>query len=649
MKPTLDFTTIAVRYAPVGEISPLPDLMGSFNIQNKAKFFLDEDDEIYEGYGKLQNGFPYRHQCCYSREVKSSELKAAVLENDYLKATFLPELGGRLWSLIDKTTGQNLLYTNDVIRPSNLAIRDAWFSGGVEWNISMIGHSPLTCEPLFTALLADDKGNPVLRMYEYERVRDVEYQMDFWLGVQDRFLNCRMRIVNSTGRVVPMYWWSNMAVPEYEGGRVAVPAQTAYTNRADGIHKVSVPLVDGVDVSRYKEIPNQVDYFFNIPRENDKYIANINAEGYGLLHISTSRLQSRKLFSWGKNDGSDRWQEFLTDKAGRYLEIQAGLGKTQYGCLPMAPHTAWEWIERYGAVQLGEGAQELPFAQLCNKVGAIAAAELTVQQTEELLKTSRSWAKSKGTLVYKGSGYGALANLCHAAEGENALSEHLDFGGYGDKQSVWAELLQSGVLRELPEEQYPEDFTNSDLLFNKLLETADTLNAGNWYAQYQLGVMLLWRGCDSDAAKRLQASLKLKETPWAYHGMAVLAAREGKLRAAADCMLAGLALLPRNLAYIKQAFRILCAAGCGKELAACYEGLPKDLQDEGRLKFYYIRALQMTGRSQQGYALLTAGDGVEIADLREGEESIGELWKALHSELFAEDAPVPHRFNFSSL
>ena len=60
----------------------------------------------------------------------------------------------------------------------------------------------------------------------------------------------------------------------------------------------------------------------------------------------------------GNTSASDHWQEFLTEKAGRYIEIQAGLGKTQYGCLPMAPHTAWEWVECYGPVQLDPGIKE---------------------------------------------------------------------------------------------------------------------------------------------------------------------------------------------------------------------------------------------------------------------------------------------------
>ena len=89
----------------------------------------------------------------------------------------------------------------------------------------------------FTAELTDEDGNPVLRMYEYERVRQVEYQMDFWLGENDHHLNCRMRIVNSGKEVVPMYWWSNMAVPEYDKGRVIVPASKAFTSDAKDVKK----------------------------------------------------------------------------------------------------------------------------------------------------------------------------------------------------------------------------------------------------------------------------------------------------------------------------------------------------------------------------------------------------------------------------
>ena len=130
----------------------MPDLVGGLILQNKLEFYLDEDDELFEGYGRWQTSYPYRQYTCYSRELRETEVKTAVLENDYLKAVFLPEYGGRLWSLTDKEQGRELLYTNDVLRFSNLAVRNAWFSGGVEWNLGVIGHTPLTCL-LYTSTL----------------------------------------------------------------------------------------------------------------------------------------------------------------------------------------------------------------------------------------------------------------------------------------------------------------------------------------------------------------------------------------------------------------------------------------------------------------------------------------------------------------
>ena len=46
----------------------MPNLTGMENMQNKTAFYLDEDDEIYEAYGKLTNSYPYRDYTCYTRE-----------------------------------------------------------------------------------------------------------------------------------------------------------------------------------------------------------------------------------------------------------------------------------------------------------------------------------------------------------------------------------------------------------------------------------------------------------------------------------------------------------------------------------------------------------------------------------------------------
>ncbi|MCZ7665985.1 MAG: DUF5107 domain-containing protein [Chloroflexi bacterium] len=45
--------------------------------------------------------------------------------------------------MLHKPSGRELLAKNPVFQPANLALRNAWFSGGIEWNIGAIGHSPL--------------------------------------------------------------------------------------------------------------------------------------------------------------------------------------------------------------------------------------------------------------------------------------------------------------------------------------------------------------------------------------------------------------------------------------------------------------------------------------------------------------------------
>ena len=251
-------------------------------------------------------------------------------------------------------------------------------------------------------------------------------------------------------------------------------------------------MVDGTDISDYTSIKKSVDYFFDIPDGCPKFIANVDETGYGLLQISTDRLRSRKLFSWGNQEASDHWQEYLTDKAGRYLEVQAGLAKTQYGCIPMAPHTAWEWMEQYGSVNISEGVLEKEYKERTALVtGRILESGLH-EKLKEKLEISREMSRKEAQSVYRGSVYGALAE-----HGEG--TKHLKFFGEstGQTQSEiskeeeslknWKYFFETGILH-CPQpletlDAFLIDETNVDFLKVHMEE-----NAQNWYAHYQLGL-----------------------------------------------------------------------------------------------------------------------------------------------------------------
>ena len=646
----LRFETKKIRVADLGKESCVPDLLGELTMQNSLEFHLDETDEIYEGYGRVKSAYPYRQRNTYTRELKEQEVQTAVLENRYLKAVFLPGYGGRLWELWDKYAGRNLLYTNDVLQFSNLAVRNAWFSGGVEWNIGIIGHTPFTTEQLYTAQTTNENGEPVLRMYEYERIRKVTYQMDFWLEKDSSFLNCRMRIVNEGKDVVPMYWWSNMAVPEYEKGKVIVPAVQAFTSNGNQVTKVEVPMVDGTDISDYTSIKKSVDYFFDIPDGCPKFIANVDETGYGLLQISTDRLRSRKLFSWGNQEASDHWQEYLTDKAGRYLEVQAGLAKTQYGCIPMAPHTAWEWMEQYGSVNISEGVLEKEYKERTALVtGRILESGLH-EKLKEKLETSKEMSKKEAQSVYRGSVYGALAE-----HGEG--TKHLKFFGEstGQTQSEiskeeeslknWKYFFETGILHCPQPLETPDAFlideTNVDFLKVHMEE-----NAQNWYAHYQLGLGYYRREDYEKAEKAFVTSLKLKESAWAFHGLSCVKLMQNDKDQAGAYILQGMVFKRKELSYLKEGFRILLLAEKYEELSRFYRKLDKEEQEDGRLKLGYVQALYGLKQDKKALDLLESKGGLIPDDIREGEDSLGEIWQELYQSVYKKEGKLPYKFNF---
>ena len=137
----LRIETLVRPGADLGPENPLPPLgLGrDLHSVDNAPAGIPEEMLRNIAYGRVPNVLPYTMQDGYNRVRVLREFRVVILENEFLRATFLLELGGRLWSLVHKPTGRELLDCNPVFQPANLALRNAWFSGGVEWNIGTTG------------------------------------------------------------------------------------------------------------------------------------------------------------------------------------------------------------------------------------------------------------------------------------------------------------------------------------------------------------------------------------------------------------------------------------------------------------------------------------------------------------------------------
>ena len=155
------------------------------------------------------------------------------VENAALRATFYPSLGGRMISLYDKRERRELLFDNPVLQFANLAIRNAWFSGGVEWNGPLYGHSLLTCSQVFAGIVQTLRG-PLLRLYEFDRALETTWQVDVFLPRDDDRLWVHVKAINPNSHDVRFYWWTNIAVPLTRDTRVLAPADYALSHESFG-------------------------------------------------------------------------------------------------------------------------------------------------------------------------------------------------------------------------------------------------------------------------------------------------------------------------------------------------------------------------------------------------------------------------------
>jgi hypothetical protein len=591
------------------------------------------------GYGRTRGIFPYRLQTRYDRERSPRELPVVVIENEILSATFAPTAGGRLWSLEERQTGRELLASNRWFQPANLALRNAWIAGGVEWNIGTTGHSPLTLETLHTALLDGPDGSPLLRMYEWERLRGLVFQIDVWLPPTSPWLHVYVRIQNPSEDTVPAYWWSNVAVEESSDTRVLAPADADFRFAYEGrLERLPFP-GELEDRSFPGRTHAAADHFFDVLEPHRPWIAAVDGRGRGLVQVSTPQLRGRKLFNWGRSQAGRRWQEWLSHPGGSYLEVQAGLTATQMEHLPLGPGQEVDWVELYGPVDLGEVVQD---------DWGVARRAMTERLDEELpetllaetLTTMRATAGSPPSeLLLVGSGWGALEEVRRGAAGEPPL----DGGGtpmpasaLGHPQSAWIELLETGQLPARTPADAPEAYVSGGDWERRLLAAPPT-----WETWLHLGHLRFDADDLHEAELAYRRSFDLLSNAWALHGAAMVSLERHEPARAADLLERawGFRTDHRDLAVAALDAHLQAAAP--KRALRLIDALEPALRADGRIRALEARAAIGSGDLERARDIVE--HGLVVPDLREGEALLDRLWADLWTAVVAAEegrAPV---------
>ncbi len=298
--------------------------------------------------------YPYTMQDHLSRTKVDRSYKALFLENEYLKVTCLPELGGRIHSVLDKTEGKEMFHLSTVIKPGMIAMRGAWISGGIEWNSGPHGHTVTVVSPVDALVGKNPDGSGFLEVSNQEKIFRTRWTVRVTLRPGKAYLEENFRIFNPTDGMHPYYFWNCTAFPNLPGTRFIYPMTLATDHH--GREFFNWPVHEGRDLSWLKNHETWTS-IFSVDCSCDFFGGYDVEANRGIVQVADHHvLPGKKAWTWGNWDFGLASQKNLTDDDGPYIEVQSGPLPTQsdYGIL--APHEQVAWQEWWYPVHgLGDG------------------------------------------------------------------------------------------------------------------------------------------------------------------------------------------------------------------------------------------------------------------------------------------------------
>jgi tetratricopeptide (TPR) repeat protein len=326
--------------------------------------FLEK--RVYQGSsGKI---YPLPFIDRISETKRDVEWDAIHLENEFLEVMILPQIGGRIHSLRDKTNGYDVIYNQAVIKPALVGLAGPWISGGIEFNWPQ-HHRPATFMPVDVDIEKHADGAVTVWLGDHEPMARMKGMHGVCLHPGRAYLELKVRAYNRTPLVQTFLWWANVATRVHEGYQSFFPPDVYYVADHARRSMSEYPLCQGHyygvnygerarsgvppaeaptqfvppasggnkaidyaanDLSWYANIPVPTSYMCMGSKE-DFFGGYDHFANAGIVHIADHRIApGKKQWTWGNHEFGYAWDRNLTDPDDRgeyapYVELMAGV------------------------------------------------------------------------------------------------------------------------------------------------------------------------------------------------------------------------------------------------------------------------------------------------------------------------------------
>jgi len=294
--------------------------------------------------------YPYPLKNKISDEPKYVEYELYYLENKYIKLSVLPDLGGKVYSAVDKRNNEDIFYCNPVIKPQLIGCTGAWTSGGIEFNFPNRGHRPTATDYTDIMFKEYEDGSASIIISEVGMIAWMRFSVEIKLHPQKAYIEQIVRMYNTNDYQDSYYFWTTSAELEEKNLEFRFPFD--WYIEEESREKYLWPLPEdspfsgeGVDL-RYSDTMKPFTLPFGSETLKDYMGLYYPRKNSGIAHVADfTVVPGKKVWSWGKASAGNKWSERLTDNNERYVELQSGSVETQNEFNFIDPHNKIKYKE----------------------------------------------------------------------------------------------------------------------------------------------------------------------------------------------------------------------------------------------------------------------------------------------------------------